>query len=106
MQKGRLSVGDTNINLRLRRVEGQIRGLQRMTNEGADCEDVLTQLLAARSALDQVGLLIMRNYVDHCLLSGNEAEMRENVRKIFSLVLTRYSLTAMPDELPVSPPLP
>jgi DNA-binding FrmR family transcriptional regulator len=104
MRKGRLSVGDTNINLRLRRVEGQIRGLQRMTDEGANCEEVLTQLLAARSALDQVGLLIIRNYVDRCLLSGNEAEMHENVRKIFSLVLTRYSLTPTPEESPVSPP--
>jgi CsoR family transcriptional regulator, copper-sensing transcriptional repressor len=98
-------VGDTNIDLRLKRVEGQIRGLQRMTDEGAKCEEVLTQLLAARSALDQVGLLIIRNYVDHCLLSGNEAEMHENVRKIFSLVLTRYSLTPIPEESPVSPPL-
>jgi DNA-binding FrmR family transcriptional regulator len=44
---------------RLRRVEGQIRGIQRMLEEGRGCEDVLTQLAAARSALDQVGLLLM-----------------------------------------------
>jgi CsoR family transcriptional regulator, copper-sensing transcriptional repressor len=93
-------VGDNSINLRLKRVEGQIRGLQRMTEEGALCEDVLTQLLAARSALDQVGLLIIGNYIDRCLLSGDEIEMRAKIGKIFSLVLTRYSLAAPPGEVP------
>jgi DNA-binding FrmR family transcriptional regulator len=97
-------MSDNPINLRLRRVEGQIRGLQRMTAEGAACEDVLTQLLAARSALDQVGLLIVSNYIDNCLLSGSEVDMREDIRRIFNLVLTRYSLTALPNEVPVAPP--
>jgi CsoR family transcriptional regulator, copper-sensing transcriptional repressor len=96
-------MSDNNIDLRLKRVEGQIRGLQRMTEEGAPCEDVLTQLLAARSALDQVGLLIMGNYIDRCVLSGNEIEMRDRIRKIFSLVLTRYSLAALSGEMPISP---
>ena len=53
---------------RLRRVEGQIRGIQRMLEEGRDCEDVLTQLVAARSALDRVGLLLMDCHIERCLL--------------------------------------
>ncbi len=96
-------MSDNNVNLRLKRVEGQIRGLQRMIDEGASCEDVLTQLLAARSALDQAGLLIVGNYVDRCLLSGNEIEMRDKIQRIFSLVLTRYSLATLPGEVPISP---
>ncbi len=55
---------------RLRRIEGQIRGIHRMLAEGRMCEDVLTQLMAARSSLDQVGLLIMDHHIEHCLLSG------------------------------------
>lgn len=55
---------------RLRRIEGQIRGIHRMLAEGRMCEDVLTQLMAARSSLDQVGLLIMDRHIEHCLLSG------------------------------------
>ncbi|GAF90737.1 unnamed protein product, partial [marine sediment metagenome] len=43
---------------RLRRIEGQIRGIHRMVSEDRMCEDVMTQLMAARSGLDQVGLLI------------------------------------------------
>jgi DNA-binding FrmR family transcriptional regulator len=44
---------------RLRRLEGQIRGLQRMVEEGAECRDIVTQLSAARGALDRVGFRLM-----------------------------------------------
>jgi DNA-binding FrmR family transcriptional regulator len=44
---------------RLRRVEGQLRGLQRMIDEGAECRDIVTQLSAARAALDRVGFKLM-----------------------------------------------
>ena len=59
---------------RLRRIEGQIRGIHRMLAEGRMCEDVLTHLMAARSSLDQVGLLIMDLHIEHCLLSGLPAD--------------------------------
>ena len=44
---------------RLRRLEGQIRGLQRMVDEGAECREIVTQLAAARGALDRVGFKLM-----------------------------------------------
>jgi len=47
----RAKIGD-----RLRRVEGQIRGIQRMVEEGRECEAIVTQLMAARAALDKVSL--------------------------------------------------
>lgn len=56
--------------VRLRRIEGQMRGLQRMLGEGRVCEEVLTQLMAVRSSLDQVGLLLMEMHLERCLLSG------------------------------------
>lgn len=59
---------------RLRRIEGQIRGLHRMVAEGRVCEDVLTQLMAARSSLDQVGLLLMDHHIENCLMSGLPSE--------------------------------
>ncbi|MHB0877750.1 MAG: metal-sensitive transcriptional regulator [Anaerolineae bacterium] len=55
--------------VRLRRLEGQVRGLQGMLQEGRDCSDVLTQLLAIRSALDEVGARIVDSEVDRCLHS-------------------------------------
>lgn len=44
---------------RLRRLEGQIRGIQRMVDEGAECRDIVTQLAAAKGALDRVGFRLM-----------------------------------------------
>ncbi len=59
---------------RLRRIEGQIRGIHRMVSEDRMCEDVLTQLMAARSSLDQVGLLLMDRHIEQCLLAGLPAD--------------------------------
>lgn len=65
------------IQARLRRVEGQIRGIQRMVEEGRECEAVVTQLLAARAALDKASLLILRHQILYCLQdeSGEEADL-------------------------------
>lgn len=51
---------------RLRRLEGQVRGVERMIEEGRDCEDIITQLRAVRSAIESVGTLILRNYMKIC----------------------------------------
>ncbi|MRS11622.1 MAG: metal-sensitive transcriptional regulator [Actinobacteria bacterium] len=52
---------------RLRRLEGQIRGLQTMVESGKDCEALLTQIMAAKSALNQVGLHIIGHSMKTCL---------------------------------------
>ena len=58
---------------RLKRIEGQMRGLQRMVSERRDCHDIITQLMAARSALDQVGLMLLSDHFDRCLPVDEEA---------------------------------
>ena len=55
---------------RLRRIEGQVQGLQRMIEGGRECEQVLTQLMAIRSSLDQVGLILMEDHIERCILGG------------------------------------
>jgi DNA-binding FrmR family transcriptional regulator len=52
---------------RLRRVEGQIRGLQRMVDEDAYCIDVLTQVSAATRALESVALELLGDHLAHCV---------------------------------------
>lgn len=59
---------------RLRRLEGQVRGIQKMIQEGRDCESVMTQLAAARSAIDAVAALILRNYMKFCFRKGAQTE--------------------------------
>jgi len=51
---------------RLKRIEGQIRGLQKMVGDERDCESIVTQLAAVRSAIDSVGALVLNNYIKIC----------------------------------------
>ena len=55
------------LQIRLRRIEGQIRGLQRMLDEDAYCIDVLTQVSAATKALQAVALKLMDEHLSHCV---------------------------------------
>jgi len=65
---------EADIARRLRRIEGQARGVQKMLDEGRDCEEMLTQTMAMRSALDQVGARLMEYHLDRCLLAGFDCE--------------------------------
>jgi DNA-binding FrmR family transcriptional regulator len=73
---------------RLRRIEGQIRGIHRMLAENRVCEDVVTQLMAARSSLDQVGLLIIDRHIDRCLVGdADPAQALANLQQALRLWL-------------------
>src|ERR687890_8491 len=60
------------IQNRLRRIEGQVRGVQRMVDEEAYCVDVLTQLSSIVSAAEKVGLLLLKDHVEHCVRESIE----------------------------------
>jgi DNA-binding FrmR family transcriptional regulator len=59
---------------RLRRAEGQLRGVQRLIEDGADCKAVVTQLNAAQSALHKTGLRLMAAGLRYCLADPERAE--------------------------------
>jgi len=66
---------------RLRRIEGQVRGLQRMVDEDQYCIDVLTQISAATKALQAVALELLEDHLEHCVTEalaagGAEAELK------------------------------
>ena len=60
-----------DVLVRLRRVEGQVRGLQRMIEEDAYCIDVLTQVSAATSALKKVAIGLLDDHIRHCVAEGD-----------------------------------
>ena len=70
-----------DVQRRLRRVEGQVRGLQRMVEEDAYCIDVLTQISAATKALQAVALELLDQHLAHCvadaLAEGGEDASRK-----------------------------
>jgi len=78
---------------RLRRIEGQVRGLVRMVEERRYCVDILTQLRAARAALRRVEEGVLREHVEHCvaeaLRGDDEAAKREKVDELLE-VLGRF----------------
>jgi DNA-binding FrmR family transcriptional regulator len=78
---------------RLRRIEGQIRGLQRMVEEDTYCIDILTQVSAATRALENVALSLLDEHIRHCVMDaarvdGDEADqkLREATEAIARLV--------------------
>ena len=65
-------MGDNNKDLqnRLRRIEGQVKGIEKMIESGANCRDVLIQIAAVRAALNKVGGIVLENYTQGCLDSS------------------------------------
>ena len=71
---------------RLRRIEGQIRGIARMVAERRYCIDIIQQLTAARKALDQVSLKIMNGHINTCV--SESIRRRDGEQKITELMQT------------------
>ena len=64
---------------RLKRIEGQARGVQRMVEEDRYCIDVLTQISAIQAALDKVALGLLDDHVKHCVVEGQGPGSREEL---------------------------
>ncbi len=75
---------------RLGRIEGQIRGLQRMVEEDRYCGDILTQIASAQQALRSVGKVVTRNHLETCvtdaLRSGDQAAAQRTYEEIMDLL--------------------
>ncbi|MDI9639478.1 metal-sensitive transcriptional regulator [Kamptonema cortianum] len=67
-----------SLDRRLARIEGQVRGLRRMIEEGDYCIDILTQLSAVRSALDQFGAELATSHVESCILGKSAKQTHEH----------------------------
>ena len=92
---------EDDIATRLRRIEGQARGILKMLEGGRECEDMLTQTMAMRSALDQVGARIMEYHLERCLLEGFDCDEERMERLRDSLRLwTRFGQPAPSMALP------
>ena len=80
-----------NLLTRLRRIEGQTRGLQRMVEEDKYCVDIMNQIAGVQSALEQVTLLLMENHFQHCVTEAIQAgQGDEKIHEIMD-VLKHYT---------------
>ena len=74
---------------RLRRIEGQIRGLQRLVDEEQYCIDILTQVSAATKALEGVALLLLDQHLEHCLTHTTDPAGGQQKRNEASAAIRR-----------------
>ena len=76
---------------RLKRIEGQVRGLIRMVEEDKNCEDILIQIGSAKAALHKAGQVILENHLSHCLIDSIRDGREEEAVKKLSSALEQFS---------------
>ena len=84
-QRGYTATKDQLLN-RLKRVEGQVRGVQSMVDEDRYCIDVLTQISAIQAALDKVALGLMDDHAHHCVVGGPADVKEERTEELMAAV--------------------
>jgi CsoR family transcriptional regulator, copper-sensing transcriptional repressor len=87
------SVSKPQLLARLKRIEGQTRGIQKMVEEERYCIDVLTQISAIQAALDKVALGLLDDHVKHCVVGGEgpggKAELTDEMMATVGRLLSR-----------------
>ncbi|ADU64178.1 MAG: metal-sensitive transcriptional regulator [Pseudodesulfovibrio sp.] len=83
-----------NVLSRMKRIEGQVRGIQRMIEDGKECEDILVQVRAVRSALQSANKLILKRYMLRCyneaVLESHDGHDEHEALEKFIKVLTGF----------------
>lgn len=75
-----------NLHRRLKKIIGQLQAIERMVDQDVPCEDILTQISAAKSALNKVGQVVLEGHIQHCVrdavTSGNDQEIQNFAKAI------------------------
>ena len=80
-----------NLHRRLRKILGQVQAIDRMIEEDIPCEDVLSQINAAKSALHKVGQVILEGHINHCVRDGIELGDVEKTISDFTKAVERFA---------------
>ncbi len=76
---------------RFNKIEGQIRGIKKLIEEDGDCEKILIQISAAKSALHKAGQQLLEAHIEHCVLEDIRHGNEEEVLKKLSAVIEQFS---------------
>lgn len=75
------------VTKRLKRIEGQVRGIIKMMEEEKPCEDILIQIGSAKAALHKTGQVVLEGHLQHCVLDGiREGKEEETIKKLSSAI--------------------
>lgn len=81
----------SNLTKRLRKISGQINGIEKMVNDSRYCMDILQQVAAARSALNQVALIIMESHTKSCVVGAIKENRSEEAIEELMEVLSKFT---------------
>ncbi len=76
----------TAIRRRLKRIEGQVRGIDKMVDEDRYCIDVVTQITAIQAALDKVALELLEDHANHCIVGAADGKQDEMTEELMGAV--------------------
>ena len=80
-----------NLHNRLKRVDGQIKAIDRMIEQDVPCEDIIIQINAAKTALHKIGQVVLEGYLNHCVKDGIEHGDAEKTIADFAKALEYFS---------------
>lgn len=75
-----------DVSNRLRKIEGQVKGIQGMVEKDACCDDILIQISAVRSAINRVGGLLIEHYANNCLGVEKDSIEEERIQKLMKTI--------------------
>ncbi|MBZ9608100.1 metal-sensitive transcriptional regulator [Clostridium estertheticum] len=76
-----------DIQVRLRKIEGQVKGIEKMISSEACCKNILVQVAAARAAMNKVGGLVLERYTKNCLIHEEDAIEEKKIEELVSTFL-------------------
>lgn len=79
------------IQARLKRIEGQVRGIHEMVDKDVPCDQILVQIGAAKAALHKVGQAILEGHLQHCIVEGIEHGEAERTMKDLAATIEQFS---------------
>ena len=80
-----------NLHRRLRKIIGQVQAIDRMVDEDVPCEDILSQINAAKSALHRAGQVVLEGHIKHCVRDGIEPGDADKTIESFTKAVERFS---------------
>ena len=99
---------DEQIRARLRRIEGQVRGINKMLEDKRSCEDLITQLMAVRSSIDTVGALVLDDHLGACLEGADDPveSLRDSMKLWWRFAPAAGAMGSDPDSAGAQSPIP
>ncbi|OPJ63591.1 metal-sensitive transcriptional regulator [Clostridium oryzae] len=77
-----------DITVRLRRIDGQVKGIEKMIQSDTCCKEVLVQIAAVRAAINKVGAMLIERYATHCMMGAEGEDLEDGIKQLVNTINT------------------